>query len=376
MTTNPTSQPDAPILLTATGLEKHFPVRSGVLQRPTDWVRAVDGLDFGIRRGETLGLVGESGSGKSTTGRLVLRLIEPTAGKVEFDGIDLLSLKPRDMRRLRARMQMIFQDPYSSLDPQATVADSLGEPLRVHRNLKGKARDQAAVDLLERVGLQARHLRRYPYEFSGGQRQRICIARALAASPDLLVCDEPVSALDVSIQAQVINLLEDIQEDLGIAFLFISHDLAVVRHISDRIAVMYLGRIVEIGEAEQVYTAPRHPYTEALLSAIPVPDPVQQRTRERIVLQGDIPSPLDPPSGCRFHTRCPYAMDVCRIVDPEMLTLADGGQVACHLHSQGAQLEGHTVLGLETGAPLPPISDVPQAPIQSEATTSSIIPNR
>jgi peptide/nickel transport system ATP-binding protein len=247
---------------------------------------------------------------------------------------------------------MIFQDPYSSLDPQATVADSVGEPLLVHRNLRGRQRDVAVVELLEKVGLQERHLHRYPYEFSGGQRQRICIARALATSPELLVCDEPVSALDVSIQAQVINLLEDLQEETGVSLLFISHDLAVVRHISDRIAVMYLGRIVEVGDAEQVYERPRHPYTEALLSAIPVPDPVRQRTRERIVLRGDAPSPLDPPPGCRFHTRCAYAMDVCRVVDPETRTMPDGGSVACHLHTTGPALDGGTVLGTEpTSAP-------------------------
>ncbi|GAA0983874.1 dipeptide ABC transporter ATP-binding protein [Acrocarpospora macrocephala] len=333
-------------LVKVQGLQKHFPVRSGLFGRVTAQVRAVDGVDFEIHRGETLGLVGESGSGKSTTGRAVLRLIEPSAGSVHFDGVDILSLDSGALRRTRARMQMIFQDPYSSLDPQATVADSVGEPLRVHRGLRGRARDDAVVELLETVGLQARHLRRFPYEFSGGQRQRICIARALAPSPDLLVCDEPVSALDVSIQAQVINLLEDIQQEFGIALLFISHDLAVVRHISDRIAVMYLGRIVEIGEAEQVYTQPRHPYTEALLSAIPVPDPVVQRRRDRIVLDGDIPSPLAPPPGCRFHTRCPYAMDVCREVDPPMIPMAGGG-VACHLHDRGPRLHGRSVLEIE-----------------------------
>ncbi len=346
----------AQILLHAEGLTKHFPVRSGLLQRTTGHVRAVDGVDLTVRRGETLGLVGESGSGKSTTGRLVLRLIEATAGSLRFDGADLRSLPASELRRMRSRMQMIFQDPYSSLDPQATVADSVGEPLLVHRGLRGRQRDEAVAELLRTVGLQDRHLHRYPYEFSGGQRQRICIARALATSPELLVCDEPVSALDVSIQAQVINLLEDLQEQTGVSLLFISHDLAVVRHISDRIAVMYLGRIVEVGDAEQVYERPRHPYTEALLSAIPVPDPVRQHSRERIVLRGDAPSPLAPPSGCRFHTRCAYAMDVCRTVDPATRTMADGGSVACHLHTEGPVLDGRTVLDAEP-ATAPAVAD-------------------
>jgi oligopeptide/dipeptide ABC transporter ATP-binding protein len=347
------------ILLQAEGLAKHFPVRSGLLQRTTAHVRAVDGVDLTVRRGETLGLVGESGSGKSTTGRLVLRLIEATAGRLRFDGTDLRELPSGELRKIRSRMQMIFQDPYSSLDPQATVADSVGEPLRVHRNLRGRERDQAVGELLETVGLQQRHLHRYPYEFSGGQRQRICIARALATSPELLICDEPVSALDVSIQAQVINLLEDLQQETGVSLLFISHDLAVVRHISDRIAVMYLGRIVEVGDAEQVYERPRHPYTEALLSAIPVPDPVKQRSRERIVLRGDAPSPLDPPTGCRFHTRCAYAMDVCRVTDPETRTMPDGGSVACHLHTTGPVLDGDTVLGVEPPATAPIADEAP-----------------
>lgn len=333
------------MLLEVSGLQKHFPVHGGLLRRTTGHVRAVDGVDFTVHRGETLGLVGESGSGKSTTGRLVLRLLEATSGSVVFDGVDLRGLDRRELRRTRSRMQMIFQDPYSSLDPQATVADSVGEPLLMHEGLRGARRDERVVELLERVGLDARHLHRYPSEFSGGQRQRICIARALALSPDLLVCDEPVSALDVSIQAQVINLLKQIQADTGIALLFISHDLSVVRHISDRIAVMYLGKIVEIGDAEQIYTAPRHPYTETLLSAIPVPDPVVQRQRERIVLKGEAPSPLSPPPGCRFHTRCPYAMEVCAREEPPM-QVAGSGEVACHLQDHGPQLEGRSVLAL------------------------------
>ncbi|GAA2848985.1 dipeptide ABC transporter ATP-binding protein [Pseudonocardia halophobica] len=347
------TEPTSDTLLEVSGLTKHFPVRGGVLQRTKARVRAVDGLDFTVRRGETLGLVGESGSGKSTTGRLVLRLIEPTAGRVVFDGVDVLKLGRGAMRDMRSRMQMIFQDPYSSLDPQATVADSIGEPLSVHEGLRGAKRDGRVVELLERVGLKPQHLHRYPYEFSGGQRQRICIARALALKPDLLVCDEPVSALDVSIQAQVINLLKSIQRDTGISLLFISHDLSVVRHVSDRIAVMYLGRIVEIGDSEQIYTQPRHPYTETLLSAIPVPNPVTQRRRERILLRGEPPSPLDPPSGCRFHTRCQYAMDVCAVEEP-VLAPAGRGSSACHLHDYGPGLGGGTVLDLEpTHRPVP-----------------------
>jgi len=331
------------VLVDVRGLSKEFPVHSGLLRRVTGRVRAVDGVAFTIERGETLGLVGESGSGKSTVARLVLRLIDPTAGEVDFDGSDIAKLDARGLYAARRNMQIVFQDPYSSLDPRSTVAASIGEPLTIYENLKGRARDDRVVEILERVGLGTEALSRYPHQFSGGQRQRIAIARALALSPALLVCDEPLSSLDVSTQSQVINLLADLQDQLGLTYLFISHDLAVVRHISDRIAVMYLGRIVEIGSAEEVYRRPLHPYTEALLSAIPVPDPVVQRQRKRIVLEGDVPSPLAPPNGCRFHPRCAYAMDVCREVDPPAFTGSDGTTVYCHLHTDGPKLAGRTV---------------------------------
>jgi peptide/nickel transport system ATP-binding protein len=329
-----------PPLLEVRDLAVNFPVHSGVLRRVVGRVRAVDGVSFSIPKGQTLGLVGESGSGKSTTARLVLRLIEPTSGKVELDGVDVTALGRPELRRARRQMQIVFQDPYSSLDPRSTVGETIGEPLEVHEGLRGKARNDKVGQLLDEVGLDPRVRSRYPHEFSGGQRQRIAVARALALRPDLLICDEPVSSLDVSTQSQVINLLDELQQRLGLTCLFIAHDLSVVRHISDRIAVMYLGRIVEIGTAERVYTHPSHPYTEALLSAIPVPDPTEQHRRERIVLKGDIPSPLNPPSGCRFHTRCPYAMDVCKTVDPPALDLGDGTTVWCHLRSKEAELAG------------------------------------
>jgi oligopeptide/dipeptide ABC transporter ATP-binding protein len=270
----------------------------------------------------------------------MLRLIEPTRGTVEFEGTDITALARRDLRRFRRHMQIVFQDPYSSLDPRTTIAETIGEPLEVHLGMKGAARDERVVELLERVGLGRHLLRRFPHEFSGGQRQRIAIARALALDPRLVICDEPVSSLDVSTQSQVINLLTDLQSQLELAYVFIAHDLSVVRHISNRIGVMYLGRIVEIGDAEQVYTKARHPYTAALLSAIPVPDHAVQRGRERIVLQGDIPSPLNPPSGCRFHTRCPFAMEICSVEDPPASSAPGGTTVFCHLHTSGPRLAG------------------------------------
>jgi oligopeptide/dipeptide ABC transporter ATP-binding protein len=313
----------------------------------------VDGIDLTVAPGETLGLVGESGSGKSTVARLALRLIEPTHGTVRFDGHDLTALPANELRRRRRGMQIVFQDPYSSLDPRATIAETVGEPLEVHERLRGPARDQRVVELLEQVGLGPSLLRRYPHEFSGGQRQRIAVARALALRPRLVICDEPVSSLDVSTQSQVVNLLIDLQQELGLAYLFIAHDLSVVRHISDRIAVMYLGRIVEVGPAEAVYNHPRHPYTEALLSAIPIPDPTHQRQRTRIVLPGDVPSPTARPTGCRFQSRCPYAMEMCRTVEPPAFLAVDGTAVACHLHTAGPTLAGEsvTVMPKQTAGP-------------------------
>ena len=320
-----------------------FPIRRGLSGRRTDWLRAVDGVSLAIAPGETLGLVGESGSGKSTLGRAILRLVDPAGGEIRLDGTDLLTLGDEELRRLRRRVQMIFQDPHASFDPRASVADSVGEPLTTHLGLRGRERDARVGELLAHVGLGAEFLTRYPTECSGGQIQRVAVARALAPGPDLIVCDEPVSSLDVSTQAQVINLLEQLRTESGISYLFISHDLSVVRHVSDRIAVMYLGRIVESGDAEQICSEPRHPYTAALLSAIPVPQPRRQRERTRIVLRGDLPSPVNPPSGCRFHTRCPHAMDLCRRVDPAPFVASDDAWVACHLHESGPVLQGESV---------------------------------
>jgi oligopeptide/dipeptide ABC transporter ATP-binding protein len=341
---------ESPPLLRVRDLEKVFPVRKGLLRRTVGYVRAVDGVSFDITRGEILGLVGESGSGKSTTGRLVLRLIEPTAGSVELDGRDVLALKGEELRTARRDMQMVFQDPYSSLDPLATVADIVGEPFQVHFGMSRKPREEKVVELLEQVGMNAAHLRRFPSEFSGGQRQRIAVARALALEPKLIIADEPVSALDMSTQSQVVNLLSDLQQRLGVAFLFIAHDLSIVHHASNRIAVMYLGAIVEVGGAEDVNSRPCHPYSEALISAIPIPDPQVERNRRHIVLEGDPPSPLDPPPGCRYHTRCAYAMEICESVEPEPTPTVNGGTVACHLHTSGPELGGRP-LSEFTGSP-------------------------
>jgi oligopeptide/dipeptide ABC transporter ATP-binding protein len=341
----PTTAGPAP-LLELRGLAKSFPVQSAVLKRVVGQVRAVDGIDLTVHQGETVGLVGESGSGKSTVARLALRLIEPTGGEVLFDGQPITSMDQRELRQHRRGMQIVFQDPYSTLDPRGTIGETIGEPLAVHEGLSKGQREVRAAELLGQVGLAAQYLRRYPHEFSGGQRQRVAIARALALRPRLVICDEPVSSLDVSTQSQVINLLIDLQQQLGLAYLFIAHDLSVVRHMSDRIAVMYLGHIVETGPADEVYRKPRHPYTEALLSAIPIPDPERQRERRRIVLSGDVPSPLNPPSGCRFRTRCPYAMPICAEQVPEPFLTGDGTSVACHLHTSGPRLRGEPVTAI------------------------------
>ena len=320
-------------LLRVTGLTKNFVIGGGLLARAPDVVHAVDNVSFAIWRGETLGLVGESGSGKSTTGRCVLRLIEPTAGKILFENSDVVQLNSDALRALRRDIQIIFQDPFASLNPRMTVGAIIGEALTIHK-LARKRREfiERVVELLEIVGLQSDHMRRYPHEFSGGQRQRIGIARALAVEPKLIVCDEPVSALDVSIQAQVINLLEDLQQKFGLAYLFIAHDLSVVQHISRRVAVMYLGRIVEIASAHDLYASPKHPYTEALLSAVPVTDP--EARRQRIVLQGEVPSPMNPPTGCHFHTRCPIRkLPLCSSEIPQLKETSNGHMVACHLRS-------------------------------------------
>ncbi len=316
-------------LLQVRGLKKHFPIRSGVLRRVVDHVHAVDGVSFDLAAGETLGLVGESGCGKSTTGRCVLRLIEPTAGQVLFEGRDVGAMPGEALRGLARDMQIIFQDPFASLNPRMTVGAIVGEGLVIHKLADNpRAIGERVVQLLETVGLSADHMRRYPHEFSGGQRQRIGIARALAVKPKLVVCDEAVSALDVSIQAQVINLLEDLRAQFNLTYIFIAHDLSVVEHISHRVAVMYLGRIVEVAPSRALYTSPKHPYTEALLSAVPIPDP--RVARKRIVLEGDVPSPIHPPSGCHFHPRCPKAQAVCKSESPLLRELAPGHVAACH----------------------------------------------
>jgi peptide/nickel transport system ATP-binding protein/oligopeptide transport system ATP-binding protein len=328
----PAHRDTLPDLLEVKELVKYFPIRGGILQRTVAQVKAVDGVSFNIKRGETLGLVGESGCGKTTVGRTLLRLIPSTKGGVNFEGKDVFALKGPDLKAMRRDMQIIFQDPYSSLDPRMPIGESVGEGLLVHGMRDGKRRNEIVMEMLKKVGLEDYHARRYPHEFSGGQRQRIGIARALALRPKFIVCDEPVSALDVSIQSQVLNLLKELQREFGLTYLFIAHNLSVVEHISDRVGVMYLGKMVELTDRESLFREPLHPYTKALLSAIPIPDPTLKR--ERIILQGEVPSPINPPSGCRFHPRCPVALDRCKTDDPPFEELKPGHLVACWVAKQ------------------------------------------
>jgi oligopeptide transport system ATP-binding protein len=342
----------ADVILSAQGVKKHYPIKSGILRRTTGWVKAVDGVTFDLHEGETLGIVGESGCGKSTLGRVLMRLEEPTEGKVLFGVEDFSNASGSALRKLRRNIQIVFQDPYTSLNPRMTVGDIIGEPLDIHPDVVPKqGRRKRVQELLDVVGLNPEHINRYPHQFSGGQRQRIGIARGIALNPKVLICDEPVSALDVSVQAQVVNLMQQLQDELGLAYLFIAHDLSVVRHISDRVGVMYLGRIAELGEEAEVYERPTHPYTQALLSAVPVPDPTLRGKREQIVLVGDVPSPANPPSGCRFHTRCWKAQDKCSTEEPQLEMRPDGSgehESACHfaeplnvVHAEPEQLQHH-----------------------------------
>ncbi len=328
-------------LVQVTDLVKHFPIKGGLLQKTVAHVKAVDGVSFTVKKGETLGLVGESGCGKTTVGRTILRLTPATGGKVIFEGKEVFKVNDSQLKTLRRDMQIIFQDPYSSLDPRMPVGESVGEGLLVHGMRDAKKRNEVVIEMLKKVGLEDYHARRYPHEFSGGQRQRIGIARALALQPKFIVCDEPVSALDVSIQSQVLNILKDLQGEFGLTYLFIAHNLSVVEHISDRVGVMYLGKMMELTDRVSLFHDPLHPYTKALLSAIPMPDPTLKR--ERMILQGDVPSPVNPPSGCRFHTRCPFVIDICKTVEPPLEALKPGHLVACHVAK--AQVEQEKVTG-------------------------------
>lgn len=319
-------------LIEINNLKKYFPIKKGILNKTTSLVKAVDGVSFTINKGETLGLVGESGCGKTTCGRTIIKLYEPTDGQIIYDGIDIAKLSNKEMVPYRKKMQMIFQDPYASLDARMTVGDIVGEAIDIHKLMSGKERNERIHYLLERVGLNSEHANRYPHEFSGGQRQRIGIARALAVQPEFIICDEPISALDVSIQAQVVNMLEDLQSDFGLTYLFIAHDLSMVKHISNKVGVMYLGVMMEVAESNELYTHPMHPYTQALLSAIPVPDPKITRGKKRIVLEGEIPSPIDPPPGCRFKGRCKFAKPICSEITPELKDIGSDHFVACHLY--------------------------------------------
>lgn len=329
--TLPESTPSSETLVEVRNLKKYFSVAKGLFGKKIQHVKAVDDISFSIKKGETFGLVGESGCGKSTTGRTLIRLYDVTEGKIFYEGTDISTLDQGDMRPFRKKIQMIFQDPYASLNTRMTVGDIIGEPLDIHNLASGDERQQIIWNLLERVGLNKEHANRYPHEFSGGQRQRIGIARALAVSPDFIICDEPISALDVSIQAQVVNMLQDLQEEMGLTYLFIAHDLSMVKYISDRIGVMYLGKLVEVADADVLYDSPKHPYAQALLSAIPIPDPDIMKESKRIILEGDVPSPINPPSGCRFRTRCRYAFDRCESEEPQLVDIGDGHMVSCHL---------------------------------------------
>jgi oligopeptide transport system ATP-binding protein len=369
---------DGAALLRVEDLKVYFPIREGmIIGRHVGDVRAVDGISFAVRRGETLGLVGESGCGKSTTGRAIIRLYEPTAGRVLFDGVDITSLDKSGMRGMRRRMQMIFQDPYASLDPRMTAGGIIAEPLDIHQVGQPRERRERVKELLATVGLNPAYASRYPHEFSGGQRQRIGVARALALQPDLIVADEPISALDVSIQAQIINLLERLQGEFGLTYLFIAHDLSVVRHISDRTAVMYLGRMVELAGSRDLALFPLHPYSVALLSAIPIPDPVVEGRRRRIILKGDVPSPVNPPSGCRFHTRCWLREKLgnperCSTEDPVLRVMGNRHEVACHF---AEMVDGSAEQVQATGRPVPSVAAVPAVPAAPAAGASSVPPS-